>query len=91
MAGRFFQHAASVSVSRPLGRRLSGYGEVYVVSPDVRHGSSAWMADAGVARVVGRHLQVDVELGHALTPCGPDWFAGFGIVARMPIRLFRLH
>lgn len=80
-----WQRAASVSANNSFGKRLRGFAELYVISPKELGAGNDWTVDAGVMRVVGKFLMLDLAAGHSVH--GPtDWFitAGFSVRTRVP-------
>ncbi len=68
------QASAGVLANRAFGERLSAFAEVYR--------AGGWtMADAGVARSVGRDAQIDLSSGRRIDAGAPCWFvfAGFSL------------
>jgi Putative MetA-pathway of phenol degradation len=80
-----WQRAASVSANNDFGDRLKTFAEVYVVSPKELGAGNQWALDAGVQRVIGNFVMVDMAAGHSVH--GPsDWFVtvGFSVRTRIP-------
>jgi hypothetical protein len=76
-----WQRAASVSVNNSFGSRLRMFGEVFVVSPKEIGAGNQWALDAGLMRVVGNYLMLDIAAGHSLH--GPRyWFVTVGCSTR---------
>jgi hypothetical protein len=79
-----WQRAASFSVNNSLGKRLSTFGEVYVLSPIELGRGNQWAIDAGILRLVGDFLMLDASAGHSIH--GPnDWFVKVGFSLRTPV------
>jgi hypothetical protein len=81
--GHWFQSAASVSVDHDLPLGLSGFWELYRVTPAERDGRADLVADTGVMRALGRNAQVDLEAGRRLSPWRSSWFIGAGFAVRI--------
>src|SRR4051812_47157436 len=85
-AERFvWQRAASVSANNSFGKALRAFAELYVISPKDLGAGNDWTVDAGMMRVFGKFLMVDLAAGHSVH--GPrDWFAtvGFSVRTRVP-------
>lgn len=81
-AGRFTQRAVSVSVGHDLFGRWGAFVEGYAFTPMERDAPAGVTLNGGVTCAVGRDLQFDVEMGKGVTAAAPDWFVGFGFVAR---------
>ncbi len=84
---RFRQWATSLSVGYDLSEGWGTYAEVYGLNRTTPAGPSAITANAGVSRSVGRNIQLDAEVGRGLTRQAADWFVGFGIAVRRPLKL----
>jgi hypothetical protein len=80
--GRFLQTAWSASLSHELGRGFGGYWEAFGFTPWEKGGSTAWIANTGITRSLGRNAQIDVRVGKRLTDSGPGWFWGMGVAVR---------
>jgi hypothetical protein len=86
--GRFRQAALSTSVSRDL---KAGFGvslEVFGLSSEDKDGPSAWVANTGVSHGIGKHAQIDAQVGRRIGSAGPDWFCAIGTALRHPRQLF---
>lgn len=85
-AERFvWERAASVAANQSFGEKLKGFAEVYVISPVALGAGNQWAVDAGLMRIIGEYLMVDIAAGHSVH--GPkDWFvtAGFSVRTRVP-------
>ena len=80
-----WQRAASVSANNSFGKGLRAFAELYVISPKELGAGNDWTIDAGLMRVVGKFLMIDVAAGHSVH--GPrDWFVtvGFSVRTRVP-------
>jgi hypothetical protein len=80
-----WQRAASISANNSFGDMLRAFAEVYVRSPKELGAGNQWAVDAGVMRVIGDFLMIDVAAGHSIQ--GPsDWFVtvGFSVRTRVP-------
>jgi hypothetical protein len=80
-----WQRAASISANNSFGDMLRAFAEVYVHSPKKLGAGNQWAVDAGVMRVTGDFLMIDVAAGHSIQ--GPsDWFVtvGFSVRTRVP-------
>ena len=80
-----WQRAASVSANNNFGKGLRAFAELYVISPKELGAGNDWTVDAGVTRVCGRFLMIDLAAGHSVH--GPsDWFitVGFSVRTRVP-------
>lgn len=87
-----WQRAASLAANNSFSDRLRTFAEVFVVSPRELGAGNQWAVDAGVMRVIGRHLMVDAAAGHSIH--GPsDWFlaVGFSLRTRVPRRVWFAH
>ncbi|MGE3492558.1 MAG: transporter [Vicinamibacterales bacterium] len=78
--GRVLQHALSGVVARTFAGAWAAFGEAYRQSAGP--GATATSVDAGVSRVVGANLQIDVSVGRGLTGPATDWFVAFGFAVR---------
>lgn len=76
---RFHQEAVSVSVGHDLAFGFGGYAEVYGFTKMSAVDGAGVTFNGGVSRVLGRHVQIDVEAGRGLSSLAPDWFVGFGV------------
>jgi hypothetical protein len=80
-----WQRAASVSANNNFGEALRAFAEVYVLSPKELGAGNDWTIDAGVMRVIGKFLMIDLAAGHSVH--GPsNWFmtVGFSVRTRVP-------
>jgi hypothetical protein len=79
-AGRYWNNAATIGVSRAITASVSAFVEMAGVllaeQPD------AWTIDGGVAWVARPNLQWDVSVGHTFHDRGDDWFVSAGITIR---------
>lgn len=80
---RLLQHALSAVVARGFAGGWSAFGEVYRLSAGPGLATAA-SVDAGVARVIGTNLQLDVSVGRGLNGPATDWFVAFGFAVRRP-------
>ncbi len=80
--GRYIEHGLSVSIAHDLARGWGFYTEVFGFTPQGRPHSNAWTLDAGVSRLLGDNMQIDLEFGRGLTRAAPDWFVGAGVGIR---------
>jgi hypothetical protein len=80
-AGRYGQHAASVSVDHMVGQ-FSAFVETYAYDRFERDGRMQAYFDGGVSRRVGGDLQVDVSVGHSISSMRPEWFVAVGVSMR---------
>ena len=80
--GRIAQRSASVSLGHALAAGLSGYVEIYGVSPEERGMPTVTMADAGVSHAAGKHAQVDIEAGRRFFGGVSCWFVSGGLAFR---------
>jgi hypothetical protein len=80
-AQRATQYSSGANVSHDVSGGWNGFGELYIISGS-GVGAAAWNAAAGVARRIGRHSQVDVEINRAISGASPAWSLGVGIVVR---------
>lgn len=78
------EHAVSISASRLLGRGIGAYTEVYRISPIEADEAAHWIANTGITRALGEHMQVDFEVGHTVRALTPYWFVGAGFVVQIP-------
>lgn len=80
-----WQRAASVSANNSFGKGLRGFAEIYVISPSELGAGNDWTVDAGVMRVVGKFLMIDLAAGHTVHG-RPNWFmtVGFSVRTRVP-------
>jgi hypothetical protein len=85
---RFHQEAMSLSVGHDLFFGFGGYAEVYGFTKMSATDGAGVTVNGGVSRLLGRHVQFDVEAGRGLTSASPDWFVGFGfaVIAPQPRR-----
>jgi hypothetical protein len=81
---RFHQEAVSLSVGHDLAFGFGGYAEVYGFSKMSAADGAGVTVNGGVSRLLGRHVQIDVEAGRGLTSASPDWFVGFGVAVIAP-------
>jgi Putative MetA-pathway of phenol degradation len=79
-AGRYWDNAAMVGVTRALTSTVSAFAEVSGVLLAER--PDAWTLDAGVAWVARPNLQWDVSAGHTFDHRAEDWFVSAGITVR---------
>ena len=80
-----WQRAASVSANNSFGKGLRAFAELYVISPKELGPGNDWTVDAGVMRVVGKFVMIDLAAGHSVHG-PPDWFmtVGFSVRTRVP-------
>ncbi len=81
-AETFVERGYSLTVGHKLPAGLRGFAEVYRVSPIVDDERSHVVADAGVSRMLGKNVQLDLEVGRTLGARTPAWVFGFGFVIR---------
>ena len=81
-AGRLAQRTQAVAVGHALFAGLSGYAEVYNVSPRARSADATWTLDGGMTHGVGRNAAVDVELGRKFVSSTSYWFVSLGFAVR---------
>ena len=81
-AGRFTQHAVSLTMSRALSATISGFAEVYRIGQPTRGETGAVSMAAGFARTVGSHMQLDLFAGRGLTDVACNWFVSAGFAVR---------
>jgi hypothetical protein len=79
--GRATQYSSGAMITHGVGPAWTAFGEAFVVS-SAGASSAAWTGNTGVARRVGRHSQVDLEIARALNGIAPTWSLGFGLVVR---------
>jgi hypothetical protein len=79
-AGRYWDNAAMVGVTRTLSSTVSAFAEVSGVLLAER--PDAWTMDGGLAWVARPNLQWDVSAGHTFAHRGDDWFVSAGITIR---------
>jgi len=70
---------ASLVLGHPLGGAWSVFWEGVVRHRDVDADTTTWLANAGVLRRLGAHLQVDAWVGRGLNDAADDWRAGTGV------------
>ena len=76
---REWERSVSVSLGHALGEQWGAYWETYgYVSGE----GCACTFNTGVTRALGRHMQIDFEVGRGVTSSAPDWFAGVGFAIR---------
>lgn len=80
---RTLQHALSAVLARGFSGGWSAFGEVYRLSAG-SGAAAASSVDAGLARVVGSNLQVDLSVGRGINGPATDWFVAFGFAVRRP-------
>ncbi len=80
--GRFFQSAASVSLSYGLTDRLGVYTEYFGFFPNDRGGDCAHYANGGFTFLVTDNLQFDIRSGVGLNEEADDCFVGTGFAIR---------
>lgn len=80
-----WQRAASVSANNNFGKALRAFAELYVMSPKERGAGNDWTVDAGLMRVIGKLLMIDLAAGRTVHG-PPDWFMalGFSVRTRVP-------
>jgi hypothetical protein len=83
-AGRYFQNGLSASLGHSLGCKMDGFWEVFGFTPLDKGGTSAWIADTGITRPIGKNAQIDIRVGKNWTEAGPGWFWGLGLAFRHP-------
>ncbi len=79
---RQWQRGASVSFSREISRRISGFWEVVAQS-------GVWLIDTGLVQPLGADAQMDVKVGRSVAGAETSWFMGFGFALRQPFRALR--
>lgn len=72
----------SVSVGHALWGSWGAFWEGVVTTVDDSGAPSDWVINAGVTRVVGRNLQLDVHAGRGLNESARDWALGAGVAYR---------
>jgi hypothetical protein len=79
-AGRYWDNAATIGLTRAITASISAFVEMAGVllaeQPDAR------TIDGGLAWVARPNLQWDVSLGHTFRDRGDDWFVSAGITVR---------
>jgi hypothetical protein len=76
---REWERSVSLSLGHGLGEQWGAYWETYgFVDGD----GCACTFNTGVTRALGRHMQIDFEVGRGITSSAPDWFAGVGFAIR---------
>ena len=73
---------ASVSVGRGFGASWGGFVEGVASDVDDADTPAAWTANAGVTRLFGRNLQVDVHMGRGVNDAASGWSVGAGLARR---------
>lgn len=81
-SGRFFQSAASVSLSYGLTDRLGVYTEYFGFYPNDRGGDCAHYANGGFTFLVTDNFQLDIRSGVGLNEEADDCFVGAGFAIR---------
>jgi hypothetical protein len=81
---RFHQQAMSLSLGRDLLFGWGGYVEGFALSKVSAVEGAGVTVNAGIARAIGRQVQIDIEAGRGLSSAAPDWFVGFGIAVLGP-------
>jgi hypothetical protein len=87
-----WQRAASLSANNSLSDQVRVFAEAYVVGPREAGAGNQWVVDAGIMRVIGRHVMVDAAAGHSIH--GPsEWFLtiGLSLRTRVPRRTWFAH
>jgi hypothetical protein len=79
--GRETQYSGSVSVGHAMWGGWGGSVEVFTLSDPVTS-ALQWNFGAAVASRLGRRVQIDLDLGHALNHPAPTWTFGAGFVVR---------
>jgi hypothetical protein len=79
--GRWTATMGSAAVAHALWPRWSGVAEVVVGEPAT--GQRAWGVNTGVARALGSHAQIDVQVARGLSAAAPDWAVSTGLVVRV--------
>ncbi len=79
---RYLQRGASVSVGQSFGRGWGTFAEVFGVFCGLHTAGRELGAGAGLTKVVGENVQVDVSIGRGLTGPATDWVVGGGFVIR---------
>lgn len=81
---RYHQEALSLSVGHDLAFGFGGYAEVYGFTKMSAVDGAGVTFNGGVSRLIGRHVQLDLEGGRGLSAEAPDWFVGFGVAVLSP-------
>lgn len=81
-AGRVWQRGLAGSLGRDLVAGWAAFAEVSGTMPAARAGGGAWTVDAGVTRLIGRHLQLDASAGRSVSAGASAWFVSAGIAVR---------
>lgn len=87
-----WQRAASLSANNSFSDRIRGFAEVYVISPREDGAGNQWVVDAGLMRVIGKHVMVDAAAGHSIHGQS-EWFLtiGLSVRTRVPRRAWFAH
>lgn len=90
--GRFAQRAVSLAVSQSV-RGYSTFAEAYVYDRLERGGSRYPVFNAGIAKPVGRDMQVDMSAGRSFVSGQTGWFMAVGLSFRHNAfgRMLHLH
>lgn len=72
----------SVSVGHALWGSWGAFWEGVVTTVDDSGAPSDWVINAGVTRVVGNSLQLDVHIGRGVNEAAQDWALGAGVSYR---------
>lgn len=78
----FDKLSASLSVSYPLTKRLTGYAEVYVFDRESLDGDTASYYDLDLVYLVAHTLSIDATVGSGLSGTDTDYFFGLGLSKR---------
>ncbi len=72
----------SLSVGHPLWGSWGAFWEAVVTTVDDSDAPSAWTGNAGITRLVGNNVKLDVHLGLGLNDTAQDWALGAGVSYR---------
>jgi hypothetical protein len=79
------ERGVSVTAGHALGGGLRGFAEVYRIAPMEGDERAHLVASTGLARALGRDVQIDFAVGHTLGARTPAWVITFGFGIRGPI------
>ena len=65
-----------------LGAGFGAYGEVYRLAPVVADEAAHWIVDAGITKLFGPNMQIDLEAGRTIGARTSAWYAGAGFAIR---------
>lgn len=76
---RFTQYGAGGYLSRSFGSRISGYLELYALSPMGYGGPNSAFFDLCLTYLTSHDTQFDIRFGTGINRTRDGWFIGFGV------------